>query len=447
MAEGGSGSPDEAVAGGDTARRLRWELIVLATMYVGYVAFMLCQNTVIAASPAMEGDPTLGIDKERYGRLMSLNAAGSIAGKLVIGPLADVFGGRTTFVACLVLTAVATACFGLGSSLGWFMGLVFLIQFFKAGGWPAMAKVIGAWYPPSRYGRVWSVVSTASRVGTMLATIVLGWLLLSVSWRTLFFVSAGTTVLAAVLCLKLLHSHPRDVGLSDPASSTDPADDAGPPKVRPAHPLDDLDLKAATLEMAKSGRVWLVCAALALLTILMDFLNFLPLFFKETMKVEPGRAAMAGSVFPAGMFLALVATGIGYDRFDKKALVRLHAILLGVATLAVLSLVALPRLGLDPGAGAVLGMASVFVLGFSIAPAYYLPMSVFSIEFGGKHSGFLVALIDVFGYSGSLLFNWFGGSIAQNHGWGVFLAGLLAVAAGALVSMVAFLHLDARASR
>jgi sugar phosphate permease len=43
-------------------RRARWEIVTLATMYVGYAAFMLCRNTVVAASPVLIEDPTLGLD-------------------------------------------------------------------------------------------------------------------------------------------------------------------------------------------------------------------------------------------------------------------------------------------------------------------------------------------------------------------------------------------------
>jgi OPA family sugar phosphate sensor protein UhpC-like MFS transporter len=89
----------------------------------------------------------------------------------------------------------------------------------------------------------------------------------------------------------------------------------------------------------------------------------------------------------------------------------------------------------------------IFLFGFSISPAYYIPMSVFSIAFGGKHSGFLIALVDVFGYTGAFLFNFFGGSIAQNQGWPTFLASLLAVAILALVTLTMFLHLEYKSAK
>jgi len=95
----------------------------------------------------------------------------------------------------------------------------------------------------------------------------------------------------------------------------------------------------------------------------------------------------------------------------------------------------------------VVAITTIFLLGLAISPAYYVPMSVFSVAFGGKHAGFLVAIIDIFGYGAALLFNYFGGSIATNHGWAVFLSGLLSVALLATFCMVSFLFLDWRATR
>ena len=63
-------------------------------MYVGYAAFMLCRNTLGAASPMMMEDAALAMGKPEYGRLLSWASAGAIIGKLVTGIGADILGGR-----------------------------------------------------------------------------------------------------------------------------------------------------------------------------------------------------------------------------------------------------------------------------------------------------------------------------------------------------------------
>ena len=55
----------------DSLKQRRWQIIILLTMYLGYVGFMLCRNTLIASSVTMINDPNLQMDKESYGRLLA----------------------------------------------------------------------------------------------------------------------------------------------------------------------------------------------------------------------------------------------------------------------------------------------------------------------------------------------------------------------------------------
>ncbi len=240
--------------------------------------------------------------------------------------------------------------FAFGSSFFAFAAFNFLGQFAKAGGWPAMTKIVGQWYPERRYGQVWSIISTSSRVGTIAAGLVLGYLLRIVGWRTVFLVSSLLTGGVVVLLYFFLRETPRQVGL--------------------------------------------------------------------------------------------LLTSFVYDRLTKLRLIWTLGGLLILSCLCVLMLWNLDVVPTSIRSPAAIG--TIFMLGLSISPAYYVPMSVFAVAFGGKHSGFLVALIDVFGYCGAILFNYYGGSIAEHYGWSVFLSGLLTIAISATFCMVTFLTLDWR---
>ncbi len=412
---------------------------------------MICRNTLIASSAEMIQDPSLGMDKESFGRLMSWHSAGAILGKMVTGPGADLLGGRRMFLIALSLTALANVGFAFGSSFFAFAAFNFFGQFAKAGGWPAMTKIVRNWYPESRYGQVWSIISTSSRVGTIAAGLVLGYLLSLISWRTVFVVSAVLTAGVVVLLFFFLKEQPEQAGLvplSEHSKSSQQDQPSGTdqeaPKAVP-HRFDLLTLAQACGQFVRSGRVWFICLSLVFLTIVMDFLTFIPIYLVEALSVSPSKASMSGSVFPAGMFAALVLTSFVYDRLTKKRLIFVMGGLLAVSSLCVL---ALWNLAVVPAAVRTpTAMVTLFLLGLTISPAYYVPMSVFSVEFGGKHSGFLVSWIDVFGYSGAMLFNFFGGSIAQHYGWSVFLSGLLAITLLAGGCMVTFLMLDWHSAR
>ncbi|MEM8945339.1 MAG: MFS transporter [Planctomycetota bacterium] len=427
-----------AAAGDIEPQRKRWGLTILLTMYAGYMALMLCRNTLIAASPAMIEDPTLGFDKETYGQVMSWHSAGAIAGKIVYGLGADRLGGRLMFFLVLSVTALSNVAFGLVSSLTMFKVFHFTGQFGKSGGWPSMAKLICHWYRPNQHGRMWSIISTSSRVGTIFAMLLVGSMIEYTSWRAAFFLTAGIAGMIAIAALLLLRERPQDVGL--PPLDEDATESR-------THPLDSLGLAAACVKFVMSARFWLIGASVGCLTVLVDFLTFIPIFLRETLAVSQGGASMASTSFIAGMFVALIATGIAYDRFSKSQLVWVLGAMLLFACGCVLTMLSFPELDLSEAMRKNMAVVTLFAFGFSIAPAYYVPMSIFSVAFGGKHSGFLIAVIDIFGYALALLFNYFGGTIAQDYGWTVFLQVLLTVAVIATVTTVGFLFLDARAEK
>ncbi|KAA1259698.1 Regulatory protein UhpC [Rubripirellula obstinata] len=461
-----------------TKRFVEWQLTILASMYAGYAAFMLCRNTLISSSAAMMLDPSLDLDKESFGHLMSWHSAGAIAGKLVTGPGADWLGGRRMFLLALSLTAMANVGFAFGGSFAVFALMNFLGQFAKSGGWPAMTKMVGSWYPEHRYGQVWSLISTSSRVGTIGAGLVLGFALSLVSWRSIFLLSAAITLVVVAVLFFFLKEEPSDVGLPPLAEPTpplaEPTSRLAEPKSRLAEPksrlaepksrlaepkslgddanasradhvLDSANWHEALTAFARSGRFWSIGFGIVFLTIMMDFLVFIPIYLSESLGISGSAASMAGSSFPAGMFAALLLTSFVYDNLSKRTLVWALG---GMLTLGCGCVIALSNLAfVSESIRSPVAIAVLFLLGLSISPAYYVPMSVFSVRFGGKHSGMLVSLIDVFGYCGAMLFNFFGGSIAEHYGWSVFLTGLLAISCLATLLMTTFLALDARSAR
>ena len=115
--------------------------------------------------------------------------------------------------------------------------------------------------------------------------------------------------------------------------------------------------------------------------------------------------------------------------------------------LCLLLLLRLPNIGLNPWSELVLTIGTIFLFGCAISPAYYLPMSVFSINFGGRHCGLLIGLIDAVGYAGAMVFDFVGGSVAdQQGGWQSFLTILVLVSLMVTVAMTLFLYLEFRRS-
>ena len=121
-------------------------------------------------------------------------------------------------------------------------------------------------------------------------------------------------------------------------------------------------------------------------------------------------------------------------------------LLLAIATGCILALQFLPDLGLDEEQSIFLTIGLLFTFGLCVAPCYYLPMSVFSIEYGGIHSGFLIALLDALAFGASGVFAFFAGTLAE-HGWSIFFTFLVAVSAASTFVTFLFLKGESRVQR
>lgn len=422
----------------DAGRRLRWELLILGCMYVGYMGFILSRTAIYVASPAMVGDPALGLTKTMFGAVLGWGTAGMVVGKLLSGVVADRLGGRRVFLLALSVTAAAACAFGLAGGFALFCFLNFTMLMAAAAGWPAMSKLIGAWYEPDRYGKVWGVISTSSRLSAVLSTLLLGALLLRVSWHGVFLAAGLLTAAVAALIFFFLKGGPSDAGLPPPAASARGA--AAP------HPLDDAGLGEALLYFARSGRVWLMCVSIMCTTVLMEVIGFLPLYLTETLAISPARAAAASSVFPAGCFAALLAGGWAYDKVSRLGRAPLLGGMLSLSALCLAALFVMGRVALTPATAFGATVVVLFLYGLTVAPSYYLPMSVFSIEHGGRHCGVLIGLIDAAGYGAAMLYQFAGGAIIDRPGgWQDMLRLLLATALLAAASTVWFARRDAAA--
>ncbi len=418
-------------------KRTRWEIITLGCMFIGYMGFILCRTVLAVASPEMVNDPNLGLDEASYGDIAAWGMAGMIMGKLLTGVIADWLGGRRVFLAALSITAILTVTFSWGTSATIFASINFLLLFAMAASWPSMASIISVWYPSTKYGRVWGILSTSSRLGASLSMISLGMLLTVFSWQNVFR-TAGVMSFCVVACISFfLKAKPKDVGL--PALE----DQVANTEQKAPHFLDDKNPAEALWAFARSGRFWLICSSLMCTTILMDFILFLPLYLTSFEGVSSAQAGSWASAFPIGCLLALIGGGFLYDRVSRKGRVGLLGGLLGATCVCVAALWCLKGLPMIPDSLKFpLAIVILFFYGFTLAPVYYLPASIFSNEFGGKHCALLVGLVDVAGYSASMLYLVAGGRMVKTWGWQSMIQLFLVIAVVATLITIWFAFED-----
>ena len=422
-------------------KRTQWEFIILACMYVGYMAFLLCRTTLQVSGPEMIADPDLGLTKTLYGQILAWGTAGMVVGKLTTGVIADALGGRKVFLIALLLVALMAIAMGFSGSYPAFALAQFVMLFAAAAGWPAMASLISAWYPPTKFGKVWGLISTSSRLSSMLSLFLLGLLISYFNWKNIFHIGGAIGLLVLVIIFFFLKARPTDVGLTETEVAYPPADSSHGKK---SHLLDHKSAKEALGIFARNRRFWLMCASLMTTTILMEFIGFIPLYLNESFGVAASAAAKATSVFPAGCLLALVVGGFIYDGISRRGRMFLLGGMLITSTLCISLLWILPSLQISADLRFAFAVGILFCLGVTLAPSYYLPMSIFSIEFGGPHCGLLIGLIDATGYLASMSYQYVGGRMVDSWGWPSMLTLLFACSLIAIVVTIWFSFEDAR---
>jgi len=408
------------------------QLRLLALMYFSYTVTMLTKTSIVVVSPFLVSDPTVLMTKTQFGDLLAFGSFGGIAGKIIFGIGADKFGGKISFLVHLFILSIAVLTFGFTQNYVTFTVVYFCLALANAGSWPAVAKLIGNWYHPSQQGRAWSTVATASRTGAILATLGLGFLLNYLPWRSVLYISGSIGLVVVGIWQLSARERPKKElklrQLSDDRS----------------HFLYQKSLSFALMSFVKSPRVWLIFLAVVGLTIMVDFINFVPIFVKETLRTSEAGAVIVASAFPVGSIISVIIGGFVFDTLSKKSLARVVAISLGSAIFCLFSIYVLPSFHFSPAINISLMYFFLFVFGVFVAPAYYLPMSLFSTQYGGPFSGVLISLIDIGGFFASAVFGVVAGRLADAIGWSQVLLVLMAVGSFTLISMVCFLRNEAK---
>ena len=423
--------------------KLFWEMVLLASIYGAYAVLNICRTTVVISSPAMLDDPELELNKTMWGAILGWGTAGTLVGKLTTGVMADRFGGRKVFLISIGFCMLATAIFGMVSKVFFFSIAFFIAMLAKSAGWPSMANLIRSWYPKFWRGRIWGILSSSSMSSSLFTSLVMGSLLLVISWRWVIASSLPIAGIFIILLFFYLKQSPTDVGF-EAMPSVDGDNNENNPNA--THHLDNASLGKALISFLKSSRFWLICISIMSLTILMAFQSFLPLYLKEMFNLSPGKAGIASSVFPLGSMFSVVIGGFIFDKLTKKRRIFVLGGMMTLATGCIVILLSLPESNIQEASLPWIALSAIMIFGLMIAPCYLIPMSVFSLDFGGKHCGVLVGIIDAAGYSASMIFEFLGGAIAdQVDGWQQFLYIILNVSIIGTITLILFLIIDHRA--
>ncbi|XP_078615896.1 glycerol-3-phosphate transporter-like [Branchiostoma floridae x Branchiostoma japonicum] len=374
-------------------RRVRWQVAIFCCLFLGYFSIILCRVGTEVSLAAMTDDKELEFTKFDAGTVLAYGNGAYIVGKMLAGAVADTFGGKRVMISALTAVVFFTSLYANVYIKVFFIAIFMVNKICMSSGWPALTKLVCIWFDEEHYGKVFSGMSIASRSGGLASTFLLGGLLSAgLHWRVILFVAATVAFCMMLLSVCILRESPVDLNLQP--SIKKPKDDF---KGGNGHPLEKAKLMEALLYFARSPAFWCLGTANLFLTGCMEMQSILPLYFKDSLHLSPGHAALVASSFQAGAVASLMIGGIVYDHISPRSRFLFLTSLLGVSTGCLVILWRVPDITI-PLAGVV-----VFVLGATISTPYYIPGGVFSMSFGGeRYCSTLVSILDVFGYCASI---------------------------------------------
>jgi sugar phosphate permease len=379
-------------------------------LLVGYAAFYLCRANVEPALNLLAVER--GYDNEQLGVVMAIALGAYAFGKLVFGPIADLWGGKRVLVGSLFATALVCFVIALSDPPRRFGGatgllvvgaLVVLNRFVQAGGWGGLVHVVGATFDGERRGTIMGILSTSYDVGNVVALVLSASIVeAGAGWRALFVVNPAI-VLGVALLVK--------IALPAPARQRKAEGTSEPP-------ADDAPLSSIALRLARQPAFWFASALSFLLTFVRaGFMSWTPRFLYEVSVAAHTRSPMSSSIAKSALFgvagiIGSVVTGRLSDRLGpgRRAPVMTMSLVLLLACIVTLA-----HAGVRSPLVATLGVTAcgLFLLG-----PYSLLSGAVSLDVAGARGGATAAgFIDAVGYVGASLAAFVLGSVSKRAGW------------------------------
>lgn len=329
-------------------------------------------------------------------------------GKFLLGPIIDNIGGILSLKAALsilglLLGTVASADQFRTFALCW-IGVDFLFSSCWAGCLNAIHQSFDEQEWASRVG----MLAVAARAGNALAFFafsgVLHWAELASegsrgftgqSWRLVFWMSSLIQLIPLSLLSIFGKPNNDEVATGKLATTSRPTIVAS---------LQILRREASTPEF------WLHFLSRSSLMVFGSFLLFVPTFLSNCYDMSASLSAAGGSIFALGCLLSVSLGAERYSKLTKRNKAISVFALMGVATTCALSQLThvTDLFPLTPA----LGLASMFVWGFSFAIPFYIPPSLYALRRGGKESSATIAdAFDLCGFGSLALFNGYVASI------------------------------------
>lgn len=345
-----------------------------------------------------------------FGRLLALSTVAIAAGKLLLGPVIDNFGGIFSLQIALSFLLLLLGTISVSKSFTVFAVAWILVDFIFSSCWAACINAIHQAFPENEWAKRIGMLAAAARTGNAAAFAFFAWILSFASdrmaqpWRVVFVASA--LIQALPIGLLTYFSATKTSIIPPKATKKKKAKTDSLVESKPQWKSSI----AALQREAKTSTFWLHLLSRSVLMVFASFLLFVPLLMSQAYGTSSSVAAQVGSVYALGCLLSVSLGSNLYARLSRKWKAISVSFLLGMSTISSAA-----QLGhmtgtwtLSAGASA----ASLFLWGFSFAIPFYIPPSLYALSKGGIDSSATIAdVFDIGGFGLLAIFNGYAASI------------------------------------
>jgi len=358
-------------------KRFRVPHVILALLCLMYFITYIDRVNISTAASAIQDE--FGFSKTQLGFIFSAFAYPYLLFQVIGGWVGDKFGARKTLFWCGLVWALATVLTGLATGLTSLFAARLLVGLGEGATFPTATRAMQNWTAPGKRGFAQGLTHAFARLGNAVTPPLIALLMVTFTWRGTFWVLGAASFVWVLVWVVYFRNEPKD----HPGITQADLDELKPHILgeRPKAPWGPLLARMWPVTLTYFCYGW--CLWL--------YLNWIPLFFKNTFHLEIGKSA----VFASGVFFAGVVGdtlgGVLSDHVLKRTgnirLARLSITILGFAG-ALLSL--LPMFYVrDITTVALCLSAGFFFAELVIGPMWAVPMDI-----APRHAGTAAGLMN-----------------------------------------------------
>jgi MFS family permease len=268
--------------------RLRFKAthVVLAMLCVMY--FITYIDRVNIGTAASEIQKELSLSNTQLGLVFSAFAYPYLMFQVIGGWVGDHFGPRKTLFWCGLIWALSTIGTGFVNSLPMLFVARFALGFGEGATFPTATRAMQYWTPATSRGFAQGLTHAFSRLGNAITPPMVAALMVWLTWRGSFVVLGVVSLLWGVVWVWYFRNEPKDhAGITAAELAALPPRPTGAKPPVPWGPLLKRMWPVTLTYFCYGWGLWL-------------YLNWLPLFFKNTFGLDLKNSAL----FSAGVFFA-----------------------------------------------------------------------------------------------------------------------------------------------